>query len=102
MHTGVLDASNEQQLASLCSSWELSSWDELDWGRAKLLSVRDTLEARQQDLEQAQGAHCLACPNFVKHVGTSVTDSMVFLTVHSFRCATMSGLSRRTSRSCDS
>lgn len=60
-------ASVEEQLTKLCTSWKASSWDELDWSRVKLLNIRDMLETRRVQAEQAQKAHCLTCPNFVKH-----------------------------------
>ena len=91
MQTEDMEASAGEQLANLCSSWESSSWDELDWSRVKLLSIRDALEARQQELGQAQSAQCLACPKFVKHVGVLYTAPKAVLTVSSFLCAMMSG-----------
>ena len=60
-------ASAEEQLTKLCQSWKASFWDELDWSRVKLLNIRDMLETRRQQAEQAQKAHCLSCPNFVQH-----------------------------------
>ena len=67
MDTEGVCASAETQLINLFRSWESSSWDELDWGRVKLLSIRDLLESRHQKAEQAQTAHCLSCPELVKH-----------------------------------
>lgn len=64
----AVDAEAEVQLAKICASWKASFWEELDWSRIKLLSIRDTLEVRKQQLQSAQQAHCLECPNFVKHV----------------------------------
>lgn len=62
------DTESELQLTKVCASWRSSSWEELDWSRIKLLSIRDMLEARGQELQRAQTAQCLACPQFVKHV----------------------------------
>ena len=58
----------ESELTKVCASWRSSSWEELDWSRIKLLSIRDMLEAREQELRRAQTAQCLACPQFMKHV----------------------------------
>ena len=62
------DTDSELQLTRICGSWKASYWEELDWSRIKLLSIRDTLEARKVDLQRAAGAQCLSCPDFVKHV----------------------------------
>ncbi|KAL8830040.1 MAG: hypothetical protein Q9191_001657 [Dirinaria sp. TL-2023a] len=67
MDTDGAKASAEEQLTMLCKSWKASLWDELDWSRVKLLNIRDMLEARRQQADQAQNAHCLSCPSFVKH-----------------------------------
>ena len=64
----AIDMDSELQLKKICATWEASCWEELDWSRIKLLSIRDTLEARNLELERAAGAQCLSCPNFVKHV----------------------------------
>ena len=64
----AVDAEAEAQLIKIFTSWNAAFWDELDWSRIKLLSIRDTLEAREHDLALAQDAECLMCPNFVKHV----------------------------------
>ena len=66
MHATDIDS--ELQLTRICASWKASYWEELDWSRIKLLSIRDTLEARQVELQRAAGAQCLSCPDFVKHV----------------------------------
>lgn len=65
MSTGNIPASAKEQLVSICSSWEAAAWEELDWSRVKLLSIRDMLEARRR--HQVTNAHCLNCPKFVKH-----------------------------------
>lgn len=67
MRADDMEASCGQQLATLCSSWKSSQWDELDWSRVRLLSIRDTLEAREHHLQTAQSGQSLTCPNFVKH-----------------------------------
>lgn len=74
MQAEDLNSSAAQQLANLCSSWKSSTWEELDWNRAKLLSIRDLLEARQRDFEQVRSVHCLRCPNIVKHVSIGPVD----------------------------
>ena len=79
MRTEDIEASVDEQLVNLCSSWKASSWDELDWIRAKLLTIRDILEIRQQHLEEAENVHCLQCPNFVKHVSTCTVSSTTCL-----------------------
>lgn len=62
------DTDAEHQLTGVCTSRDNPAWEELDWSRIKLLSIRDTLEARNVELHRAKEAHCLQCPNFVKHV----------------------------------
>ena len=62
------DIESEIQLTKAFESWKSSYWEELDWSRIKLLSIRDTLESRKRELSRAEGAQCLLCPNFVKHV----------------------------------
>lgn len=68
----AVDEESETQLVKICASWKSSFWEELDWNRIKLMSIRDTLEARKQQLQLAQGAQCLLCPSFVKHVNLLV------------------------------
>lgn len=62
------DVDSELQLTRICATWKASHWEELDWSRVKLLSIRDTLEARKIELQRVAGAQCLSCPDFVKHV----------------------------------
>lgn len=57
-------------LANYSRSWELYSWDEIDWfARIKEVQLREILELRKAAVAICQGSECLACPNFVKHVG---------------------------------
>ena len=58
----------EGEIANMCVSWDQPQWDEVDWSRIKELMTRDLLEYRKQEAVKAQQAHCVACPNFVKHV----------------------------------
>lgn len=58
-----------KELERLCKSWELSDWEELDWGRIKDLQIREILEQCKQDVKSCQKCKCLACPQFLKHVG---------------------------------
>lgn len=59
----------QEDIASLCSSWDSPDWDELDWGKVKDLQVRDVLDARRKISESAQTRHCIECPQFLKHFG---------------------------------
>lgn len=58
----------QEEILELCADWSLSSWDEVDWSRIKDMSIREILDKRRAAAAVAQGAHCLQCPNFVKHV----------------------------------
>lgn len=83
---------SELQLTKVCTSWEDPSWEELDWSRIKLLSIRDTLEARDLELHRAKGAQCLECPSFVKHVCShELPSSRRDANDGSFQCVTMNG-----------
>ncbi|KAL8714998.1 MAG: hypothetical protein Q9220_000955 [cf. Caloplaca sp. 1 TL-2023] len=57
----------QAEVKSICLSWELPAWDELDWTRLKDLHIRDILEGRQQKLQVAETFQCTECPNFVQH-----------------------------------
>ncbi|KAL8939692.1 MAG: hypothetical protein Q9211_002621 [Gyalolechia sp. 1 TL-2023] len=57
----------EVELANICSGWQSSAWDELDWSRLKDLPLRDILEFRQQSLLKAEAVQCIECPQFVRH-----------------------------------
>lgn len=58
----------QEEILELCADWTSSAWDEVDWSRIKDMSIRDILDKRRAAAATAQGAHCLQCPNFVKHV----------------------------------
>lgn len=48
--------------------WKSADWNELDWDKVKDLHVRELLAERRQMAQVAQQAHCLSCPQFLKHV----------------------------------
>lgn len=58
----------QEEILELCADWTSSAWDEVDWSRIKDMSIREILDKRRAAAAVAQGAHCLQCPNFVKHV----------------------------------
>ena len=58
----------EGEIANICVSWDQPQWNEIDWSRIKELTTRDLLEYRKQEAVKVQQAHCVECPNFVKHV----------------------------------
>jgi len=51
------------------STYTSTTFDEIDWSRLKEMTVRDILDRRRTFASDAQSAHCLTCPNFVKHFG---------------------------------
>ncbi|KAI9673384.1 MAG: hypothetical protein M1817_002846 [Caeruleum heppii] len=62
------DASSDRALiGALCSSWESSEWDELDWLKIRDMHIRNTLDERQRKIEMAEARRCLECPDFIKH-----------------------------------
>lgn len=63
-----LDNQAHDEILQLCHDWTASAWDEIDWYRVKDMSVREIHDKRRAAGATAQGAHCLKCPNFVKHV----------------------------------
>jgi len=65
-----LDADHQahEEIMQLCRDWTASAWDEIDWYRVKDMSVREIHDKRRAAAATAQDAHCLECPNFVKHV----------------------------------
>ena len=62
----------QEEIMRLCQSWELDEWNELDWFRIKDLQLRDTLANRVEESLVAQRAKCLQCPQFIKHVSSSL------------------------------
>ncbi|KAL1955256.1 hypothetical protein VTO42DRAFT_8854 [Malbranchea cinnamomea] len=56
-----------KELLTLCSSWESSAWDELDWSRVKELEIRELLNQRQTQVTIIRSSECLQCPQFLKH-----------------------------------
>jgi antiviral helicase SKI2 len=58
----------KEELAHLCSSWELDEWNELDFSRIKDLQLRDVLTKRLEVATTSQKSSCLKCPQFIKHV----------------------------------
>jgi antiviral helicase SKI2 len=62
----------QEEIMRLCQTWELDEWNELDWSRIKDLQLRDTLAKRVDDSLVAQKAKCLQCPQFIKHVSSSL------------------------------
>lgn len=59
----------------LCSDWASPTWDEHEWTRVRDMTVQEILGKREQAAKTAQQAHCLECPNFVKHVRTLSTHT---------------------------
>jgi len=60
----------EKELTKYTNSWVDPAWDEVDWQRLKELQVREIMEKRQAQADIVQSAHCLQCPDFVKHVSS--------------------------------
>jgi antiviral helicase SKI2 len=89
------------ELAALCRSWEADEWNELDWSKVRELSLRDILAKRSGAATIAQKADCVKCPQFVKHVGGFVPNSLlkILTDLLSLLCAMTNGLSRKTSPS---
>jgi antiviral helicase SKI2 len=58
----------EEAFTAKYSDWESADWNELDWDKVKDLRVRELLAERRTMAEIAQQAHCLSCPQFLKHV----------------------------------
>jgi antiviral helicase SKI2 len=56
------------QLWSVCQSWQLDEWNEMDLSRVKDLALRDTIAKRFEEMKVAQKGECLKCSQFVKHV----------------------------------
>lgn len=69
-------ANTEVEFGNICSSWQSSAWDEIDWSRLKDIHLRDNLELRQQSLFKAEAVQCIECPQFVRHV-RSVWNELV-------------------------
>lgn len=70
---GLLDHREESmtnveiEFASICSSWQSSAWDEVDWSRLKDIHLRDNLEFRRQSLLKVEAVQCIGCPDFIRH-----------------------------------
>lgn len=58
----------EEDFTNLYSSWISTAWDEIYWaGLIKELKIRDILAERKTLADNIQNAHCLSCPDFLKH-----------------------------------
>ena len=66
----------QEELKSICGSWDNVAWEELDWSKIKDLQVRDIFAERTKAGEMAQNRICITCDKFVKHVRT-IMDLLV-------------------------
>lgn len=58
----------EEEVPLMYSSWTMPAWDEIYWDNlVKELQVRELLAMRKQLTDGIQSAHCLTCPDFLKH-----------------------------------
>ncbi|KKZ63816.1 hypothetical protein EMCG_01920 [[Emmonsia] crescens] len=57
----------QKDLVPICTSWETSGWDELEWDRVKELQVIEILNQRQAQVAIIEASECLRCPQFLKH-----------------------------------
>ncbi|OJD17841.1 hypothetical protein AJ78_02082 [Emergomyces pasteurianus Ep9510] len=57
----------QKDLVPLCTSWESSVWDELEWDRVKELQIVEILNQRQGQIAIIESCECLQCPQFLKH-----------------------------------
>lgn len=76
------------EILALCANWTSATWDELDWYKIKDMAVREILDKRKRVAASAQGASCISCPDFVKHVsrGQICVDTMHFLALSLTYC----------------
>ena len=57
-----------EQLSKICSSWNNSAWDEIEWAtRLKDIRLREILDTRKADQMMIKSSGCLLCPKFLKH-----------------------------------
>jgi antiviral helicase SKI2 len=58
----------EEEFPIMYSSWTTPVWDEIYWDNLiKELQVRELLVTRKKLAGEIQNAHCLTCPEFLKH-----------------------------------
>jgi antiviral helicase SKI2 len=58
----------ENEFLKNYNDWTSKEYDEQDWNRVNELSVRELIADRARVAAIAQGAKCLDCPDFLKHV----------------------------------
>ena len=59
---------DKEEIVTLCSNWELSAFDEVDWTKIRDMPVREILDKRRAAAATSQECQALKCPDFVKHV----------------------------------
>jgi hypothetical protein len=90
----------KNELARLCSSWELDEWNELGFERLKNIEIREILTKRVEVATTAQKAQCLQCSQFVKHVSRLSYPGTTSANNKSLPCVMTSGSSRKIFLNC--
>lgn len=57
----------QNQFLPLCQSWNYEDWDEFDYSKIKSLKLRELVDARVNEGQNAVDKKCLECPDFMKH-----------------------------------
>jgi len=62
---------DKEEIVTLCSNWESSAFDEVDWTKIRDMPVREILDKRKAIAATSQECQALECPDFVKHASVS-------------------------------
>jgi len=63
----------KEELSALTEDWSRLEWEELNWTKIKDFQFLEIYESRKQQIRKAEDSTCIDCPNFVRHVCSSIS-----------------------------